>query len=613
MTIHRMPPPPSVASMSDLSLDFASLRAAYAAGLDPIALVDLVYDRIEALADPGIFITLVPRAQARAAAGDLKKSPIRGPLWGIPFAIKDNIDVAGIDTTAACPAFAYRPAAHAPAVAKLIEAGAIIVGKTNLDQFATGLVGVRTPHPVPRNPFDARLPPGGSSSGSAVAVAQGLVSFALGTDTAGSGRIPAGLNNIVGLKPSLGAVSGRGVVPACRTLDTISVFALTVDDAWSVYGTIAAFDAVDPYARPISLGKPGPVAPSLKLGAPRPDDLLFFGDAAAARAWDAARALAASLNATFVEIDMRPFFAVARLLYEGPWVAERHAATRAFLSAHRDDMLPVTRGIIEGALKFSATDAFEAIYELARLRRETSAVFDGIDALLVPTLPLVPTLADLAADPLTPNARLGTFTNFVNLLDLAALAVPSPFRSDGLPAGVTLMAPRGSDARLASIGRALHAASGVTMGATGAPQREQELAPDSDDRIEVVVVGAHLSGMPLNHQLTSLGATFRRAPATAPCYRLYALPGGPPYRPGLLRVRDGEGLAIATEVWALEAAAFGRFVAGLPAPLGIGEIRLGDGTRSKGFLVEAAAIEGAEDISRHGGWRAYVAASARAS
>ncbi|WP_342363718.1 allophanate hydrolase [Terrarubrum flagellatum] len=595
--------------MADLSLDLLSLRAAFREGLDPVALIDAVYDRIDASGDPGIFISLVPRHEARKAAAALGGRE-KGPLWSIPFAVKDNIDVAGLETTAACPTFAYRPAAHAPAVERLIAAGAIVIGKTNLDQFATGLVGVRTPYPAPKNPFDPAIIPGGSSSGSAVAVSRGLVSFALGTDTAGSGRIPAGLNNIVGLKPSLGAISGRGMVPACRTLDTISIFALTVDDAWNVFEVAAGEDRDDPYSRPFALSPVGAMPPRLRLGVPREEDLDFFGDRAAERAWRAALEIAQSAGASFVPVDMRPFRAVARLLYEGPWVAERHAATRQFLATNPDAMLPVTRGIIEGALKFSATDAFAAIYELARLKRETDAALASLDALFVPTLPLVPKVSDLIADPLTPNARLGSFTNFVNLLDLAALAIPSPMRDDHLPAGATLIARRGSDAMLASIGRTLHHKADVTMGATGV--RLPPLAPPSpqtDDRIELVVVGAHLSGMALNHELTSRGAAFRREAKTEASYKLYALAGGPPRRPGLLRTTKGAGAEIAVEIWALAPDAFGRFVASIPAPLSIGTIKLADGSAAKGFLVEAEGIVDAENISHFGGWRAYVAHS----
>jgi allophanate hydrolase len=598
--------------MKDLSLGLQALRQTYAEGTDPVAVVDEVYARIAAANDPGIFITLLPQEAAQAAARALGPHDGSKPLWGIPFAVKDNIDVAGLPTTAACPAFAYNAPAHAFAVAQLIAAGAICIGKTNLDQFATGLVGVRTPYPIPRNTFDADIPPGGSSSGSGVAVAAGLVSFALGTDTAGSGRVPAALNNIVGLKPSVGAVSIRGLVPACKSIDCISVFARSVDDAWEIYRLMAAADELDPFQHPLTLPQALPAPPpELRVGVPRAQDLEFFGDGAAEAAWDAAMELLAAQGASFTEIDMRPFLEAASLLYDGPWVAERHAAMRAFMATNADDVLPVTRGIVEGALRFSATDAFDARYRMTELAHATRPVWGQIDLLCVPSIPGIPTLADLKRDPLTPNARLGRWTNFVNLLDLCALAVPGPFRSDGLPAGVTLIAPHGQDDRLAGLGRVLHARARVPVGATG-----QSLPPAkaprsvAADEIEVVVVGAHLSGMALNGELAALDARFLRAVATEPNYRLYALTGGPPRRPGLLRVAPATGHAIATEVWAMSAAAFGRFVASIPAPLGFGTIELADGTRPKGFLVEPEGLVGAEEISRFGGWRGYIASVA---
>ena len=590
-------------------LDRVRLHAAYAAGLDPVAVIDQTFAAIAAADDPGIFISLADPATARAAAAALPPfDPVRLPLWGIPFAVKDNIDVAGLPTTAGCPAFAYRPDAHATAVARAIAAGAIPVGKTNLDQFATGLVGVRTPYPVPRNAIDPALVPGGSSSGSAVAVARGLVGFALGTDTAGSGRVPAGLNNVVGLKPSLGSVSTAGVVPACRTLDCVSVFAGTVDDAWAVYAAIAGDDPGDPFARPLPLVPPGPVPPHVVVGVPDEAGLLFHGDSEAAAAWQACLADLAAEGCILRPVDMAPFFETARLLYEGPWVAERHAAMRDFLAAAPQAVHPVTRGIVEGAGRFSATDAFVGLYRLQALRAATAPVWQAIDMLAVPTAPIAPTLADLEADPLGPNARLGTYTNFVNLLDLAALAVPGRFRADGRAAGATLIGPRGSDGRLAALGRLLHARAAVGIGATGRPLPQPVAPVVADDGIELAVVGAHLSGMALNPHLVAAGGRFVRAGLTEPCYRLFALHGGPPHRPGLLRVA-ADGGAIAVEVWSLPPDGFARFVAAIPPPLGIGTLRLADGSRPKGFLAEPAGLEGARDITGYGGWRAYAASA----
>jgi allophanate hydrolase len=596
------------------TFDLASLRAFYAAGGAPAAVVREAYRRIAALNDPGVFITLVDEAAAVAAAEALPPEGSPGqPLRGVPFAVKDNIDVAGLPTTAACPGFAYTPAVTATAVQRLLDAGAILIGKTNLDQFATGLVGVRSPYPIPRNAIDPALVPGGSSSGSAVAVAQGLVSFALGTDTAGSGRVPAALNNIVGLKPTVGAVSTAGVVPACRTLDCVSVFALTAPDAFEAFSAMAAPDATDPYSRDIPV-LPAAAEPSPVVGVPDAASLRFFGDSLQEAAYRAALDVLRRGGARLVEVDFAPFFETAALLYEGPWVAERHAATADVLARTPDIVHPVTRRIIEGANGFSASQLFRAQYRLQELKRATAPIWRTISMLAVPTTPVSPTLADLAADPVGPNSRCGTYTNFVNLLDLAAIAAPGPFRADGRAAGLTFIAPAGQDGHLAAFAQAFHQASGVGMGATGAPlppprPLEASAAP-RDGLIEIVVVGAHLSGMPLNHELTSNGGVFRRAVATTADYRFHALAGGPPKRPGLLRVADGTGAPVATEVWALPPAGFGRFVAGIPAPLGIGTLRLSDGSTAKGFLVEPEGLKGAEDISRFGGWRAYIASLA---
>ncbi|MEJ0011768.1 MAG: allophanate hydrolase [Bauldia sp.] len=592
--------------MADFELDIGRLHAAYAAGADPAMAIDTVYRRLAAAADPGIFIALVDESAARAAASALPKfDPARYPLWGVPFAVKDNIDVAGIPTTAGCREFAYTPTASAPVVDRLLAAGAILIGKTNLDQFAAGLVGVRTPYPVPRNAIDPSIVPGGSSSGSAVAVARGIVSFALGTDTAGSGRIPAALNNIVGLKPSRGALSTRGVVPACRTLDCVSVFATTVDDAWRIANIAAVYDAEDGYARRIPLGA-ATRPPVVRLGVPD-DASIVFGSDTARDAFAAALAAFPNFGGKPKPVDLAPFYAAAVRLYEGSWVAERYAAIREFIEKQPGALFPVTRTIIESARRLSAADAFADQYRLADLARKTSAVWNDIDVLVVPSMPDVCTVDEVAADPLVPNRRLGTYTNFVNLLDLCAIAVPGPFRSDRRPAGVTLIAPAGRDGLLAALAAEIHAAAGVPVGATGRPLPKAPLPRvQSAEQIPVVVIGAHLSGMALNHELTARGATFVKAVTTEPVYRLYALPGGPPQRPGLVRVA-GSGAAIETEVWSLPTAGFGEFVAGIPLPLGIGTVRLADGTTAKGFLCEAVATEGARDITGFGGWRNYVA------
>ena len=592
--------------MTETDFDIERLRAAYAGGANPADVVREAYRRIAAAEDPGIFISLVAEADAVAAAEALGPYDPGQPLWGVPFAVKDNIDVVGMPTTAACPAYGYTPERSAAVVDRLIAAGAVLIGKTNLDQFATGLVGVRTPYPVPRNAVDPALVPGGSSSGSAVAVARGLVAFALGTDTAGSGRVPAALNNIVGLKPTRGAISGRGVVPACRSLDCVSIFSGTAADAWAVLSVAAGYDAEDAWSRPVAMGSMA-LPPLVRLAIPDAASLKVGSDIAGA-AFAAALASFPDFGARPKPIDLTPFFAVAGLLYEGAWVAERYAAIRGFIEAKPEALHPVTRQIVEGARRLSAADAFDSQYRLAELARATAHVWRDIDVLVVPSIPDICTLDDVAADPIGANARLGAYTNFVNLLDLAAIAVPGPFRSDGRPAGVTLIAPAGRDGLLAAVAARIHAAAGVTTGATGcavpaAPVADATAPPG---KIAMAVVGAHLSGMPLNGELTRRGATFVRAASTGPEYRLYALPGGPPHRPGLVRVKE-DGCSIAVEVWALDAAAFGEFVAAIPAPLGIGTVRLADGSSVMGFLCEQAALDGARDITASGGWRNYVA------
>ncbi len=488
----------------------------------------------------------------------------------------------------------------------------MLIGKTNLDQFATGLVGVRTPHPAPRNAFDPAMVPGGSSSGSAVAVAHGLVTFALGTDTAGSGRVPAGLNNVVGLKPSLGSVSGRGMVPACRTLDTLSVFAGTVADADAAYRVMLGHDPEDAYSRSLPVApRPAAIPPGLRIGVPDMASRQFGGDTLSEAAFAAAlRDLDAVVAGGTVLVDLAPFQAVAALLYTGPWVAERYQAIRAIIETRPEILHPTTRAIIASAVNFSAADTFAGLYRLAELRRATETLWRQIDVLVVPTYPRPRTCEDLSADPIGPNSELGTYTNFVNLLDLCALAVPGRFREDGFPSGVTLIAPRGADGLIAALGARLHAVAGVNVGNSPmeipAEPEGPVIARAAEGEIEIAVVGAHLSGLPLNGEVTGLGGRFLRATRTSPDYRFYALPGGPPARPGLVRVAAGTGTAIEVEVWALPAAGFGAFVASVPAPLSIGTLRLGDGTAPKGFLAEPEGLVGATEIGAHGGWRGYL-------
>ena len=580
--------------------------AAHAAGKALTETVEETYDRIERHNDPALFIAIRSKAEALAIAERVQASGLENkPLLGVPFVVKDNIDVAGLPTTAACPAFGYHPKRSAFVVERLERAGAIVIGKTNLDQFATGLVGVRSPYGIPRNALRADLIPGGSSSGSATAVGAGLVPFSLGTDTAGSGRVPAALNGIVGLKPSLGALSASGVVPACRTLDTISIFARNVADAFAVFHEACAFDERDAYSRSFSPPALSAFPTNVRLGVPRSDQRQFFDDGNALAAFSQDLLRAESLGARLVEFDFGPFAEVARLLYEGPWVAERFAATKPLIEINPEALHPVTRTIIEGARKFDAVSAFEAFYRLADRKRQTSRVWSEFDVMLVPTAPRLYTVAEVEADPIRLNSRLGTYTNFVNLLDLCAIATPSGVRGDGLPSSVTLIGPSGADGFIASVAAGFQGrSSGFIERKAPSPQATAHIA---GSRIEVAVVGAHLTGLPLNRELVELGASFSREVETTQDYRLFALTGSIPAKPGLLRVAEGAGAAIKAEVWTLDPAGFGAFVAKIPAPLGIGTVRLSDGATVKGFLVEAEAVKTAEDVSRFGGWRAYLA------
>lgn len=595
------------------SLDLAALRSAYAAGtLTPSSLVEEICRRVDAYDDPAVWVHRLSREELLAHA---RRVETRGratqPLYGVPFAIKDNIDLAGIPTTAGCREFAYTPTASATVVQRLLEAGGIPLGKTNLDQFATGLVGVRSPYGTPRNPFHPEMIPGGSSSGSACAVAAGLVSFSLGTDTAGSGRVPASLQNLVGLKPTRGWLSTHGVVPACRSLDCVSVFALTVDDASGVAQIAAAYDPLDPFSRAAPSNAGAATPPPFSFGVPQAEQLEWFGDEQNPPLFSAAIRQLEALGGKRMEIDFTPFRDAARLLYEGPWVAERWASVRAFHAKHADAIFPVTRRIIEGGAKPLAVDAFEALYRLAELRRAAEAVWEQIDTLVLPTAATIYTRAQLEADPLTLNSRLGYYTNFANLLDTAALAVPAGFRPDGLPFGITLFGPAWSDIALATLGRAWQQATAKTLGATDLPLPSALAVPVEPpprttlNEIQIAVVGAHLTGQPLNRELTERGARLVRATRTAECYRLYALTGTVPPKPGLVRVSPGEGAAIEVEIWTLAAAAWADFVAAIPPPLGIGTLILADGTTTKGFVCEPAALAGSEDITRFGGWRAY--------
>jgi allophanate hydrolase len=603
-------------------VSISQLAARYASGtLTPTQCVEETLQRIDAVDRPEVWIHRVSAEDLRARAAQLEALQAeagaalfeRAPLFGVPFAVKDNIDVAGMPTTAACPAFAYTPAESAFVVQRLLDAGAILIGKTNLDQFATGLVGVRSPYGAVRQVEFPERVSGGSSSGSAVAVAAGCVAFSLGTDTAGSGRVPAGFNELVGLKPSVGLVSKRGVVPACQSLDCVSIFAHHVADAWAVLNQLAAFDALDSFSRrvpPLGLSA-GP----LRIGVPARAE--FYGDSLAAHAFHTTLdTLRKHLAPTPSLIDLTPFTQVSALLYDGPWVAERRAAVGEFFDTHRDAIDPVVGGVIGKADQYSAVDTFAAQYRLAALKREAMAAFDDIDVLIVPTTPTHPTIAAVKANPVELNSQLGYYTNFVNLLDMCALAVPGVRRSDGLPAGVTLIAPAGADHRLAVLGAQIQALFFDDVRAPDLPQRPLPMAEPS---VTLAVVGAHLRGQPLNGQLLEAGARFLEATQTTPDYRLFALAGTTPPKPALVRmpehIDDAAGPAnpIAVELWQVPLRLFGALVAQVPAPLGIGTVRLANGLSVKGFICEPAAIAasaGALDITHFGGWLAYLASLA---
>ncbi len=604
------------------SLDLHTLGRRLREGdLSPSDLVRGVLDRISARGDDKVWIHQLPRAALMEHAAGLElRGPAGLPLYGIPFAIKDNIDLAGHPTTAACPDFAFVPAASAPVVQALVDAGAIPIGKTNLDQFATGLVGTRSPYGACGNAFNPKYVSGGSSSGSSVAVAAGLVSFSLGTDTAGSGRVPAAFNNLVGLKPTCGLLSARGVVPACRSLDCISIFALTGADAAEVLNVAAGFDPGDSYSRrPPMQSRTLPTSlASCRVGVPRADQLEFFGNTDAARLFFHAVATLEQQGARRVEIDFAPFLEAARLLYDGPWVAERYVGIRDFLNAHPESLFPVTRQIISGGVKPSAADFFAAQYRLKDLIRRTEPVWGEVDLIVTPTAGTIYTIDEVNADPVRLNSNLGTYTNFMNLMDLAAIAVPAGFLPTGLPFGITLFAGAFTDASLCALGAQAQRALVTQMGATGLPipveasPPTRALTPSSQAMVRVAVCGAHMSGLPLNHQLTERGAVLEQRTRSAPAYRLFALTDFKPPRPGLLRAASGQtGAAIEVEVWQVPTEAFGSFVDGIPGPLGIGTVELEDGSTLRGFLCEAYAVDGAEEITSLGNWRKYVGNPAR--
>ena len=585
---------------------------AYNEGADPAVLLEQQRQALKAddtawisIASPALLQTQVAALKALEA----EKGRAQLPLYGIPFAVKDNIDVAGFATTAACPAFAHNAHHDAEAVKRLKQAGAIVLGKTNLDQFATGLVGTRSPYGVVPNAFDHHMISGGSSSGSASVVARGLVPFALSTDTAGSGRVPAAFNQIVGLKPTPGAIPSTGLVPACRTLDCIGVLALTVADSAQVMRIMEGPDGIDSYAqpRPPYTAK-HPALASLRVAAPDQRKLSTDYETAFTAFLDRLRPQTAGLQT----LSFDTLFEVANLLYYGPWVAERVVGARSIYEQQPETLLPVIRQVLDVHQRFNAADTFAAQYRLQDLKLQAEKIWDTVDVLCVPSAPRHPSIAEVQADPIAVNSEMGTYTNFVNLLGWSAIAIPASQLPNGLPFGITLIAPAWREPDLVHWAQQLHAQAGLPAGVTGVAVPTNTALPSwnvptQGPTIEVAVVGAHLSGMPLNHELLACGARLQQATTTTAHYQLYALQGTHPPKPGLARTEDGA--AIALEVWEMPLANFGRFVAGVPAPLGIGNVQLADGRWVKGFICEGIALAQATDITTLGGWRAYCQAA----
>ncbi|MEW8269408.1 MAG: allophanate hydrolase [Candidatus Thiodiazotropha taylori] len=593
-------------------MTISALRSAYLGGrLTPEQVMQTIRNRALEYEDYNIWIHLLSEAEQAHYLDRLQQLDLaRFPLWGIPFAIKDNIDLNEIPTTAACIEFAYTPTASATVVERLIAAGAIPVGKTNLDQFATGLNGTRSPWGACRNAFKPDYISGGSSSGSAVSVALGLASFSLGTDTAGSGRVPACFNNLIGLKPSRGLLSTKGLVPACRSLDCITVFTCDSDDANLVLSVAEAYDADDEYSRNNPFQNQqrqyGERQGPLKIGVIPDQQLNFFGDQAYQQAYRDTLKQLETDGIEFVEIDYQPFAEAARLLYEGPWVAERYLATQPLIDDNPQALYPVVREIIEPGKSLQASSLFKAQYRLSGLKAVCDRQLAAVDCLLTPTAGTCFTIEQMLEEPILRNSQLGYYTNFMNLLDLASVAVPTQMTASGLPFGITLVGDAFTDRALLSIAKRIHRQFELNLGASQYElQSASQPAVGDHSEIDVVVCGAHLQGLPLNWQLTERGATLKAKTETAPIYRMYALPGGPPARPGLI-LDEVEGAAIEVEVWSMPQSQFGSFVAAIPSPLGIGKLQLADGSEVSGFICEPYAISKAEEITGFGGWKAYL-------
>ncbi|MFK8082663.1 MAG: allophanate hydrolase [Granulosicoccus sp.] len=597
--------------MTDIDMTLAGIKSAYASGMTPADLMANLRERAMAYSDHNVFIHLLNAEELEPWLQGLgNKDPETSTLWGVPFVLKDNIDLAGIATTAACEAFSYVPRKTAFIAQQLIDQGALPLGKANLDQFATGLNGTRSPYGACANSFDKQMVSGGSSAGSAVAVALGLASFSLGTDTAGSGRVPACFNNLVGVKPTRGLLSASGVVPACRSLDCVSIFALHCDDANHVLSVAEGFDKFDGYSRPNQFENRGQTYVKqegpLTLGVLSQKDLRFFGYSDYETAYGQSITRIEQNGIRLVEIDYGPFDEVAKLLYEGPWVAERYLATLPLIKDNPDAIFPAVREIISKGRAPLAIDAFQSQYRLHELKQLCMQQMQPVDALLTPTAGRLFSINEMLAEPIKRNSELGYYTNFVNLLDMAAIAVPTAFTDKALPFGVTLCGPAFSDRRLLSIANRIQQLYPLPMATTRQTVPETgAISSNSTDRMELVVCGAHLDGMPLNYQLTDRGAHLLERTNTTPDYRLYALQDGPIPRPALVQSSQ-KGVAIEVEVWSLPAQHLGSFIADIARPLGLGKVKLADGREACGFIAEPCSVDTSIEITHLGGWKNYI-------
>lgn len=606
-------------AFEQIDITLAGLRAHYQRGdFTPRELIALLRDRSKQFVDRNIWIHELSDAEIEFYLSALDKRSIAdAPLYGIPFAIKDNIDLANIETTAACKAVAFTPSEDAFVVNNFIAAGAIPLGKTNLDQLATGINGTRSPWGPGRNSFDPQYISGGSSSGSAIAVALGLASFSLGTDTAGSGRIPAAFNNIVGWKPSRGLLSSRGMLPACRTLDCITLFALTANDINALVPFAVRYDEQDAYARQnpaynssnngaVANAFGTPTKKSFEFGVPRADQLEFYGDERYQTAFAKSIELLESIGGKKREIDFSNFLDAARLLYEGPWIAERYHGIRELIDNNPSALLPVIQTIIGSGRDKSAVATFDAMYKMQEFRRSIEGLISSLEFIATPTAGTHFTIEQMLAEPILRNSELGYYTNYMNLLDLAAVAVPTQIMDNGMPFGITLFSDRFTDLRLLSYAQLLQATTQLPLGAIKKSVEFPTLPPRAElSTTKVVVCGAHMEGLPFNGQLLARQGKLISKTKTSPNYRFYVLPGAAIQRPGLIRV-DSNGSSIEVEVWGIPSTEFGSFVAAIPQPLGIGKVELESGEWLTGFICEGYAVNGAQDITELGGWREYL-------